>query len=283
MSLYKFKEKLAKEYLFDVTSTLKVRELSFLDIERIIEEKLEDSSKYIENYLKKKYDSLIESKDEDQERGNIINYEEWVKSLNCRDNDLGLFLTSSSFYDICKTYFYSDKSKSAFVHSNLLYKFYFDQFGYSHKQKTFDHNIILLNLLSLTRDSSMEKVKIFYKIVNKLAKPTVRNVLDILRDYLEKNLFGVMKKLIEVSQENSIKYEIEVFLVENETILDNVISDIINEILLLYDLKDVNEEKIYSVDESDCDIIFKDKHLIFNFEELWKYCLERADRKKRNY
>jgi hypothetical protein len=284
MSLYKFKEKFETEFIYDITSTLKLREQFFQEVEKVIEEKLEDSSKYLENHHKKKYDIYLTQKLEKvEERGiNMIEYEELEKNMSSRYINLGLSLSSSSYYDICKTYFYCQESKNAFVHSNLLYKFFFDQFGENSNEKIFDHNIILLNLLSLTKDPSHEKGKIFYKLVTKMVKPTIRNFLVVLRKYLENNIFGVVSKLLELTEQKPINYRIGNYMKENKDVLDNVITDILNEILNVYELKDMNEDQVYLVEESECSVIFKNKHVIFNFEELWRYCLERVVVKKIN-
>jgi len=285
MSLYRLKEKFETEFIYDITSTLKLRELFFQEVEKVIEEKLEDSSKYLENHNKKKYDIHVSQKLEEVEErgGNLLIYEELEKNISSRNINLGLYLSSSSYYDICKTYFYSQESKNAFVHSNLLYKFFFDQFVENSNEKIFNHNIILLNLLSFTRDYSHEKGKIFYKLVTKLVKPTIRNFLDVLRKYLEKNIFGVVSKLLELTDQKPINYTIGNYMKENNDVLDNVITDILNEIFNVYELKDMNEDQVYLVEESECSVIFKNKHVIFNYEELWRYCLERVDVKKRNY
>jgi len=284
MSLYKFKEKFETEFIYDITSTLKLREQFFQEVEKVIEEKLEDSSKYLENHHKKKYDIYLTQKLEKvEERGiNMIEYEELEKNMSSRYINLGLSLSSSSYYDICKTYFYCQESKNAFVHSNLLYKFFFDQFGENSNEKIFDHNIILLNLLSLTKDPSHEKGKIFYKLVTKMVKPTIRNFLVVLRKYLENNIFGVVSKLLELTEQKPINYRIGNYMKENKDVFDNVITDILNEILNVYELKDMNEDQVYLVEESECSVIFKNKHVIFNFEELWRYCLERVVVKKIN-
>jgi len=112
---------------------------------------------------------------------------------------------------------------------------------------------------------------------------TVKNFTDYLRMYLESNIFGVLIKINELTQDDENKYHLLTFLNENESDLKHEITCFVNDVSGMYHLKDQNEEKIYLVEESDCATIFKNREFIFNFEELWKYFLEKADLKKRNY
>ena len=270
--------------LYDVTSTLRVREHKFAEVKKIIEDKLQNSSEYLENFRKKKYNQFVlQNSIDEHHKKEILSFEDWKLNLLAKKLDYDLYLPSSSFFEISETYFYNNACKFSFEQSNLLYKFYFEQFGKTHDDKIYDHNIILINLVSLCSDANKDKVSIFYQIISQMGIVTVKNFIDYLKMYLENNIFGVLKKINDLTQDEENKYHLVTFLNENESDLKNEISCFINDVSGMYHLKDQNEEKIYLVEESDCEVIFKNREFIFNFEELWKYFLEKAELKKRNY
>jgi hypothetical protein len=225
----------------------------------------------------------IQPTDDEGNKEAVISFEDWKKNLKAKKLEYDLFLPASSFYEISEENFYHKECKFAFSQSNLLYKFYFDQFGKKHNDKIYDHNILLLLLLSFCKDSNQEKVEYFYKILTKMGIVSIKNFADYLRIYLETTIFGVINKIFELSQDEENLHYYKVFLKDNKADLENEITCFINEITGMYNLKDQNEEKIYLVEESDFSTIFKNKEFIFNFEELWKYFLEKADIKKRHY
>ena len=107
----------------------------------------------------------------------------------------------------------------------------------------------------------------------------MKNFSDTLRIYLNTNIFGVFYKLEELCQYEDIKLSYTNFINNNKHDLENEINLYIQEITGLYNLKDKDEEKYYLVDENDLKSIFKNKDFIFNFEEMWKYFLEKIELK----
>lgn len=271
--------------MYDITSTLKLRDLYFAEVENLIQEKLEDSANYLEKYRQKKYNFWIFSLpvDEYGNKEGVVSFEDWKKKLLSKKIDHDYFLPMSSFHDLSENNFYHPNCKYAFQQKNLLFKFYFDQFGKRHDEKTFDHNIILLLLLSFCKDSNKDKAGYFYKILSKIGQVTIKTFADYLRLYLETNIFGVFEKVMELSQNEENSNEYTFFLKEHKTELELEITSFVSEILGLYNLKDENEEKVYLVDPGDFTSLFKNREFIFNFEELWKYFLEKAELKKRHY
>ena len=268
--------------MYYITSTLKLREQTFQNVERFITEKLENSSEFLEKFHKKKYNHYLKNlpKNEDEEEFvEEISFETWKTKLKSKKLQYDLFLPASTFYELSETYFYYGECKFAFQQSNLMYKFYFDQFGKDHYDKIYDHNLLLLFLLSFCKDSNEEKVINFYKILSNIGQVTLKNFSDTLRIYLNTNIFGVFYKLEELCQYEDIKLSYTNFINNNKHNLENEINLYIQEITGLYNLKDKDEEKYYLVDENDLKSIFKNKDFIFNFEEMWKYFLEKIELK----
>jgi len=262
-----------------------LRVLTYSEVESLIEKRLEDSSKYLEKFRQSKYNHYVNAVHEN-EHGvkEVSTYEQWRESYKSRKIEYKEYLSASSFYEISDNYFYSKSCKFYFQQSNLLYRFYFDQFGKKHHDKVFDHNIILFNLLPFFKDTNEEKVTYFSRLLSNLTSQiTVESFTTYLRLYLENNIFDVLNRIASFTtdEENELAYYN--FLKAYEADLQNEINFFIEEITAMYKLKDPSDQKVYLVDETDFAVIFKGKEFIFNYEALWKHFKGKADLKKRNY
>jgi len=214
----------------------------------------------------------------------VLPYEKWRESYKSKRIEYKEYLSANSFYEISANYFYSTTCKFYFQQSNLLYRFYFDQFGKKHHDRNFDHNIIYFNLLPFCADKNEEKVAYFSKILSNLTSQiTVESFTYYLRLYLENNIFEVLNRVASFAQEEENELAYYNFVKATEADLQNEINFFISEITAMYKLKDPSDEKVYLVDETDFAVIFKGKEFIFNYETLWKYFLEKAELKKRHY
>jgi len=274
--------------MLDITSTLTLRQMTFDEVKNLIEKNLEDSSQYVEKYRQKKYNHYLSTVHEDEEGvKHAMTYEDWKKTYNAKKIIFDQYLPSSTFQDLSENYFYSKKCQFANIQSNFLQKFYFDQFGKEYKDPTiFDHNIILLNLLSFCKGSHAEKVAHFGELLSRLTfstNLTIENFVLFVRIYIETNTLEVFNRLMKLNSDhddNSHSYE--VFLKEHEREFKGLIDDVVNEIGALYKLKDKSEEKVYLVEKADFPFIFNNREYLFNFEDLWKYFLEKQDLVRRH-
>jgi len=262
-----------------------LRVLTFSEVEGLFEKRLEDSSAYIEKYRQTKYNHYVNSVHENEHGIKEVNtYEQWRETYKSRKVEYKEYLSANSYYEIAANYFYSKSCKFYFQQSNLLYRFYFDQFGKKHHDRTFDHNIILFNLLPFCSDKNEDKVNYFSRILSNLTSQiTVESFTHYLRLYLENNIFEVLNRVASFSQVEEDELAYYNFLKENDSDLQNEINLFISEITAMYKLKDPSDEKVYLVDENDFAVIFKGKEFIFNYETMWKYFLEKAELKKRHY
>jgi len=87
-------------------------------------------------------------------------------------------------------------------------------------------------------------------------------------------------KLNSDHEDNTHSYE--VFLKEHEREFKGLIDDFVNDIGSMYKLKDKSDEKVYLVETTDFPFIFNNREYFFNFEDLWKYFLEKQELVRRH-
>jgi len=243
-------------YLFDVTSTLKLREQSFQVVQDCLQKRLEKSDEYLENYILSLFNNYIKTLKADEnfesETPSLIKYKSDHFKLReyCEQ-----YLSINNFYTLAKENFYFKDSEYSFLHKHLLFGFFFQQFNENNNNNYYS---LLFYFLSFLRDSKKDKINFFYKILSNLHKElTLKAFIDRVVEYLNFNLIGVLDQIKHLNQDEDNDLMLSAFRKEHKFFFDAEINNIVKSIKSSYDFKDDSEINLILVQEEDFNYFFK--------------------------